>query len=216
MTSSASSDRERGLFVSVDGPSGAGKTTIVRHLAQMLLAEGDQVHLTAEPSGGPIGKLAVELTETVAGHALACLYTADRYHHIEHEIKPLLKTGHTVISDRYVASGLVVQRFDGVDPVFLWNLNEDVEIPDLAVILEADPEIIATRLAGRGPHNRFQHTPGSSHTEVQFYREAAETLRAAGFEVLQVDCSSRPAEQSAAVIRRELLSLIARNEVLSS
>jgi dTMP kinase len=84
------------------------------------------------------------------------LYAADRYHHVVHEIKPLLKTGHKVISDRYIASGLVIQRFDGVDPVFLWQLNEDVEIPDLAVILEANPEVIADRLAERGPHNRFQ------------------------------------------------------------
>ena len=65
MKSQLSSDRGRGLFVSVDGPSGAGKTTIVRHLAQMLLAEGEHVHVTAEPSSGPIGKLASELTERV-------------------------------------------------------------------------------------------------------------------------------------------------------
>ncbi|MGH3620661.1 MAG: dTMP kinase [Sciscionella sp.] len=115
------------MFVSVDGPSGAGKTTIVRHLAQMLLAEGQQVHVTAEPSSDRIGKLASELTETVSGHSLACLYAADHYHHVETEIKPLLKSGHIVISDRYVASGLVIQRFDDVDPVFLWQLNEEVE-----------------------------------------------------------------------------------------
>src|SRR5689334_22750833 len=157
MKSQLSSDRGRGLFVSVDGPSGAGKTTIVRHLAQMLLAEGEHVHLTAEPSGGPIGKLASELTDTVTGPALACLYAADRYHHIEHEILPLLQNGHTVISDRYIASGLVIQRFDGVPTEFLWHLNAEAKRPDLAVILEADPAVIAGRLAERGPHNRFQH-----------------------------------------------------------
>lgn len=215
MKSPLSSDRGRGLFVSVDGPSGAGKTTIVRHLAQMLLAEGEHVHVTAEPSNGPIGKLASELTETVTGHALACLYAADRYHHVEHEIKPLLKTGHSVISDRYIASGLVVQRLDDVDPVFLWQLNEEAEQPDLAIILEADPEVIAGRLAERGPHNRFQDTAGISHTEVEFYREAAEILRGAGFDVFKVDCSSRPPEQSAAIIRSQLRDLLARNEVLS-
>jgi energy-coupling factor transporter ATP-binding protein EcfA2 len=70
------SDPERGLFISVDGPSGAGKSTIVRHLAQMLVAAGEDVHVTAEPSNGPIGKLCRELTETVTGYALACLYAA--------------------------------------------------------------------------------------------------------------------------------------------
>ncbi|MCE7009551.1 dTMP kinase [Kibdelosporangium philippinense] len=209
------SDHQRGLFVSVDGPGGAGKTTIVHHLAQMLVAEGAHVHVTAEPSSGPIGKLACDLTETVTGHALACLYAADRYHHVETEIKPHLKSGHTVISDRYIASGLVIQRFDGVDPAFLWQLNEEAEQPDLTVILEADPKVIAERLSERGPHNRFQYTPGSSQTEVEFYRQATETLNRAGFEVLQVDCSSRPPEQSAAIIRNQLVVLLARNEVSS-
>jgi dTMP kinase len=203
------------LFVSVDGPSGAGKTTIVRHLAQMLVAEGAHVHVTAEPSSGPIGKLAGELTETVTGHSLACLYAADRYHHVNTEITPLLKTGHIVISDRYIASGLVIQRFDGVDPVFLWQLNEEAERPDLAVILEADPDVIAERLSERGPHNRFQHTPGSSHAEVDYYRQATETLEDAGFVVLKVDCNNRPPEQSAAIIRTQLKTLLASPEAVT-
>ncbi|MEV6241054.1 dTMP kinase [Lentzea sp. NPDC051838] len=214
MKSQLSSDCGRGLFVTVDGPSGAGKTTIVRHLAQMLLAEGEHVHLTAEPSGGPIGKLASELTETVTGHALACLYAADRYHHVEHEVLPLLQDGHTVISDRYIASGLVIQRFDGVALEFLWHLNAEAKRPDLAVILEANPEVIASRLSERDPHNRFQHTAGSSYTEVEFYRHATDSLHGAGFEVFKVDCTSRPPEQSAAIIRNRLVDLFARSEVL--
>lgn len=62
------------MFVSVDGPSGAGKSTIVHHVAQLLVAAGEDVHVTAEPSSGPIGTLCRELTETTTGHALACLY----------------------------------------------------------------------------------------------------------------------------------------------
>ncbi|MDQ3601711.1 MAG: dTMP kinase, partial [Actinomycetota bacterium] len=38
-----------------------------------------------------------------------------------------------------------MQRFDGIDPVFLWRLNAEVDRPDLAVILEADPEVISER-----------------------------------------------------------------------
>ncbi|HEX5405746.1 MAG TPA: dTMP kinase, partial [Pseudonocardiaceae bacterium] len=88
----------------MDGPSGAGKSTIVRHLAQLLVADGDDVHVTAEPSQGPIGVLASDLTETLTGHALACLYAADRYHHLETEVRPHLAAGQTVISDRYLPS----------------------------------------------------------------------------------------------------------------
>jgi len=197
------------MFISIDGPSGAGKSTIVRHLAQLLVAAGENVHITAEPSHGPVGALCRELTETVTGHALACLYAADRYHHVHAEIRPHMERGETVITDRYIPSGLVMQRFDGIDPAFLWLLNSEADRPDLTVILEADPDVIAERLAARGPHNRFQLTPGSSHAEAHFYRQATESLIQAGFDVLRVDCSKRPAEQSAAFIRAKLVSFFA-------
>jgi dTMP kinase len=198
------SDHRRGLFISVDGPSGAGKSTIVAHLEQLLVADGEHVHTTAEPSTGVIGKLARDLTETIAGPALACLYTADRYHHLETEIHPRLEAGEVVLCDRYVPSGLVMQRFDGVDPAFLWGVNSAADRPDLAVVLEADPAVIAARLADRGPHNRFQTTPGSSHAEAHFYRQACERLVQAGYDVLRIDVGDRTPDQIARQIRDQL------------
>lgn len=206
------SKRNRGLFVSIDGPSGAGKSTIVQHLAQLLVAEGHDVLVTAEPSDGPIGVLARELTETVHGHALACLYAADRYHHIRAEIEPGLRSGQTVISDRYVPSGLVMQRFDGVSPGFLWLLNAEALRPDLMVILEADADVIAGRLRDRGPHNRFQESTDSSRAEIEFYRQATAELIGAGFPVLRVSCNDRAPEQSAAAIRGHLPTALAAAE----
>jgi dTMP kinase len=203
------SDHPRGLFVSIDGPSGAGKSTIVHHLAQLLVSDGEDVHVTAEPSVGPIGALCRELTETTTGHALACLYAADRYHHLEAEVRPNTEAGRVVISDRYIPSGLVMQRFDGIDPAFLWHLNAEADRPDLAVILEADPEVISQRLHERGPHNRFQLSPGSSHAEVHFYRQATDRLIQAGFDVLRVDCNRQPPEQSAVLIRDRLMTFFA-------
>lgn len=134
---------------------------------------------------------------------------ADRYHHLEAEVRPNTEAGRTVISDRYIPSGLVMQRFDGIDPVFLWQLNAEADRPDLAVILEADPEVISERLRERGPHNRFQLSPGSSHAEVHFYRQATERLIQAGFDVLRVDCNQKPPEQSAALIRDQLMTFFA-------
>jgi dTMP kinase len=121
MTLRPFSDHERGLFISVDWPSGAGKSTVVHHLARMLVEAGETVHVTAEPSDSPIGRLCQQLTETVTGHALACLYAADRYHHPETEIRSHVENATTVISDRYIPSALVMQRFDGVDPAFCGN-----------------------------------------------------------------------------------------------
>ena len=204
-----SSNRHRGLFVSVDGPSAAGKSTIVEHLAQLLVASGEEVHVTQEPSCGPIGNRGRELTETTTGYALAALYAADRYHHLTAVMRPQTDAGRTVISDRYVPSGLVMQRFDGLDLPFLVGLNERADKPDLAVILDADPKVISQRLDERGPHNRFQLTPDSSQTEVALYREATDHLIRAGFPVLVVDVNSRPPEQSAALICERLTNLLA-------
>lgn len=203
-----SSDARRGLFVSIDGPSGAGKSTITHHLAQLLVAEGQDVYVTAEPSTGPIGVLARELTESVTGYPLACLYAADRYYHAVAEIEPNLCAGRTVISDRYIPSGLVMQRFDGIDLGFLWQLNAAVARPDLAVIVTADADVIAERLHDRGPHNRFQVTPGSSHSELFFYEQASDHLVAVGFDVLRVDCNHRTPEQAAAFIRDRLRTCV--------
>jgi dTMP kinase len=208
-----SSNRHRGLFVSVDGPSAAGKSTIVEHLAQLLVASGEEVHVTCEPSGGPIGTLCRELTETVTGHALAALYAADRYHHLATEIRPHTDSGRMVICDRYVPSGLVMQRFDGLDLPFLWQLNERADKPDLAVILSADPEVIAERLQARGPHNRFQSSPDSSKAEAGFYREATDHLIRAGYPVLLLDVNCRPPEQSAAVVAERLTTLLAMRQM---
>jgi dTMP kinase len=208
MTRRLSSDPARGLFVSVDGPSGAGKSTIIRHLAQMLVATGKDVHVTAEPSNGPIGALCRELTDTVTGYALACLYAADRYHHVETEIRPRCDAGTIVISDRYLASGLVMQRFDDIDLSFLWQVNARVDQPDLTVILEADPDVIAERLNERGAHNRFQGEAGSSQAEVGFYRQATERLVRAGFDVFTADCNQRQPEQVAACIRDRLTAFL--------
>lgn len=188
------SDHQRGLFISIDGPSGAGKSTIVHHLAQMLVARGENVHITAEPSTGPIGALARELTETVTGHALACLYAADRY----------------------LPSGLVIQRFDGIDPTFLWQLNAEADRPDLAVILEADPDVIAQRLRERGPHNRFQLSAGRSHAEIYFYQQATERLIHAGFDVLRLNCNQLPAQHAAAGILDRLITFFAASDTETS
>lgn len=77
------------------------------------------------------------------------------------------------------------------------------------MILEAVPEVIAVQLSERGAHNRFQLSPGNSHAEVHFYRQATDCLIQAGFEVLCVNCDQRPPEHSAGLIRDRLLTFFA-------
>jgi len=196
-----------GLFVSIDGPSGVGKSSTARALAQRLRARGRLVHLTSEPSGGPIGDLACELTETVHGIALACLYAADRYHHLATEVLPHLDAGQIVITDRYTPSALVMQQLDGVDPDYLWRINAKASRPHLAVILDADPAIVAERLRDRGPHNRLQKLPSSAHIEWHHYRQVTQRLTDAGWTIQRIDCSATTVDEVAHMVHARLTEL---------
>ena len=109
-----------------------------------------------------------------------------------------------------------MQRFDGLDPAFLWQLNAKADRPDLAVILTADPEVIAQRLRERGAHNRFQLSPDSSQAEVGFYREATDQLDEIRVRRAGPGRQPQPARQSAALIAERLLTLLAMRRMCAS
>ncbi len=199
--------RADGLLISVDGPGGVGKTTTIGHLTAILTDAGLLVHRTAQPSTGPIGALARDLVPTACGATLACLFAADRYHHLDTEIRPRRDSGHIVLCDRYLASGLVVQRADGLDLAFLAGLNAHADPPDLAVILTADPEVIARRVAGRGAHNRYQGGPAPAAAEIAYYREAAAHLEHVGSTVLQIDTTHTAPDRVVARIAATLATI---------
>ncbi|MEV8333885.1 dTMP kinase [Streptomyces niveus] len=202
----------RGQFITLDGPSGAGKTTTVQALAAELARRGLAVHQTAEPTTGDIGVFVREHFSHIHGHALACLVAADRYEHIEHEIEPRLSAGDTVVCDRYLASTLVMQQLDGVPVKLLLDLNAHVLKPDLAVILTASPGLITERIAVRGPRNRFHLDPTAPGREVDLYDETAKILTMANVKVLIVNTGSiTPAE-----VATRIADAIPRSSVVSA
>lgn len=196
------------LFVTVDGPNGVGKSTVIQGLGRRLTDAGLPVHLTTEPSLTPLGDFVRSAQEFCDGLSLACLVAADRYYHLETDISPHLARGELVICDRYVESSLVLQRIDGVDRDFIWLLNQKVLRPDLSVVLLAEPEVIEARLTGRGRTSRFERPRGSSAAECQFYREAGEFLSArAGFNVFSVDCTAAEPDAIIEVLTSKIIDL---------
>ncbi|MGW5692599.1 dTMP kinase [Streptomyces asiaticus] len=179
-----------GLIITLDGPGAVGKSTVTAAVAEQLRAAGHAVHATREPSNTTLGDLARYGTDEYRGKTLACLVAADRYQHLEDEIRPAVARGDIVVCDRYIASSLVLQVMDGVARDFVWEINRHADIPDLAVILNARADVIGKRLTDRGAHSRYEREPGNTERECAYFREAARFLKAAGVRVLELDASS--------------------------
>lgn len=73
------------LFVTIEGPNGVGKTTIVSNVAQKLCVLGYNILLTKEPAGSSLGDFLKSAEEFYGREVLACIAAADRYFHLEKE-----------------------------------------------------------------------------------------------------------------------------------
>lgn len=179
-----------GWFVSIDGPSGVGKSTTVQALHDLLTGRGRPARRTVEPTTTDLGQFTRSHANQIHGLALACLVAATRYEHVEQVIQPALQAGELVISDRYLPSNLVLQQLDGVPFEFLVDVNRHVPMPDQAVILTADPELIAGRIHRRGITHRWHLDPAGPNRELDLYAETAPYLTSRGVEVLLIDAST--------------------------
>lgn len=154
-----------GLFVSLEGIDGSGKSTQARRLAERLRAIGRDPVLTREPGGAPgaedIRRLLVEGDpDRWSPETEILLFTAARRDHLERTIRPALAVGRDVITDRFADSTRVYQ---GATRGELRGLVDDIHArvigiePDLTLILDMDPEVALTRGLARGSgEDRFE------------------------------------------------------------
>lgn len=198
---------EKGVFVSLDGPDGVGKSTAIGELVGRLRSAGMSVHATCEPTRTPLGRLIREGVANYQGMALGCLVAGDRYSHIKDEILPHLAAGDVVVTDRYVGSSLVLQRLDGLTVETIAQLNGAVCRPDVAIVLVGAAEVVAERLAGRGGFTRFDAMPQSHARQVSMYREAASLLRDDGWHTRLIDTTSLAPRDVADIIVAEVVAV---------
>lgn len=200
-----------GFFLVIEGPSGVGKSTVTELVRAELTSLGHSVVATTEPSDAALGKLARQGTDEYRGLVLACLVAADRYYHLDHDIRPALRAGYVVVCDRYVPTSLVLQRIDGVEPSFLHQLNQYAEAPDLTVVLTGHPQQAAHRAAARGLNSRF-HRGGTAARVIEdrLYRDVVHRLREAGNDVLHHEVKDEPAETVASTVLNAVLDRLDR------
>lgn len=102
-----------GIFISVEGIDGVGKSTQMGLLEQFLTEAGREVVRTFEPGGTELGQeirhLLLHRKGHVAPRAEALLYAADRAHHVATKVRPALEQGQVVLTDRYLDSSVAYQ-----------------------------------------------------------------------------------------------------------
>ncbi|MFT3851628.1 MAG: dTMP kinase [Ilumatobacteraceae bacterium] len=159
----------RGWYIALEGPEGCGKSTQAAALASAL----DAV-LTRETGGTEIGLRIREIlhdvdTTGLAPEAEALLTAADRAQHLAEVVEPALAAGRHVVSDRSVYSALAYQGYgreldvDEVRRINDWAVGG--RWPDLVVLLDADPDVLAARIAGR-ELDRFEREGEAFHARV--------------------------------------------------
>ncbi len=177
------SQNRRGLFISVEGPNAVGKGTYITALCNKLTNTGYSTHITKEPTATPLGMFCKTNEAKLSGLPYAILIAADRCLHIETEILPHINKGEIVLTDRYIESSFVFQKYEGVSYEKIWELNSDFPIPDLSILLLADHETIAQRLVERTKFSVFEMRM-SRQEELEYYSQAKEFLSAKGFNYL--------------------------------
>lgn len=154
----------RSSFITLEGIDGAGKSTHLEWLAQVL-SEGDRsVRVTREPGGTPLGERLRELLlqpgERLDGLTEALLMFSARQEHLARVIRPALAAGQCVLCDRFTDATIAYQGWGrGVDLAKLEALEQlihgDLQ-PDLTLLFDAPLEVASARLArGRAP-DRFE------------------------------------------------------------
>ena len=141
-----------GLFITLEGGEGAGKTTIANAVIDKLSTLGIETLYTREPGGIKIAEIILDRDHTEMDcRTEALLYAAARRQHLVEKVKPAMDEGRIVLCDRFVDSSIVYQGYArgiGMDEVR--EINQfaiEGFMPDLTIFFDIKPEIGLARIA---------------------------------------------------------------------
>ncbi|MFE1815094.1 dTMP kinase [Metapseudomonas otitidis] len=172
-----------GLFITLEGPEGAGKSTNRDFIASRLRERGVEVLLTREPGGTPLAERIRELLlapgdESMAVDTELLLMFAARAQHLDRVIRPALEAGQVVLCDRFTDATYAYQGGGrGVSMARIAELERFVQgslRPDLTLVFDLPVEVGLQRAAARGRLDRFEQENRSFFDAVrQTYLERA-------------------------------------------
>lgn len=165
----------KGLFITIEGLDGAGKTTQIGFVKEFMVNQGYEVIITREPGGTSIGekirKIVLDRDNgEMSSKTEALLYAASRSQHVSEVIEPALRKGIVVICDRFVDSSLVYQgagRALGYESIRIINefATNHLE-PDLTILFDIPPEVTIERLKTSRQSDRLEQEEIHFHYKV--------------------------------------------------
>jgi dTMP kinase len=175
------STTRRGLFITLEGPDGSGKSTQAHLLAERLRREGHQVLETVEPGGTPIGQqirgiLLNPANQDLVPTAELLLMFAARAQNVEQWILPALEQGRIVVCDRFTDSSLAYQGAArglgagtvlAVDRIACHGL-----VPDLTLCIDIDTETGLARAHSRNRVDTGKKESRLDEQSIEFHRKA--------------------------------------------
>jgi dTMP kinase len=164
------------MFITLEGPEGSGKTSHIPPLVEYLRALGYRVFPTREPGGTSIGEQIREVIHDLKNaemhpRAETLLYQAARAQIVEEVIRPRLKSGEIVLSDRYADSTIAYQGYghkQDIDQVrVLIHYATGDLTPDLTILLDLDVEVGLRRKQNADEWNRLDAYTVEFHKRVR-------------------------------------------------
>ncbi len=174
----------KGLFITIEGGDGSGKSTQIKLLKEFLENRGHGIVLTREPGGTLISEeirkiiLSRDFME-MSDMTEALLYAASRAQHVHQFIRPQVAQGKIVICDRYVDSSIVYQGFArgmGIEAIETINHYATGGLkPDLTILLQVSAEVGIKRKSDQQELDRLELQKLEFHQKVsEGYRLLAE------------------------------------------
>ncbi|MCT4778291.1 MULTISPECIES: dTMP kinase [Exiguobacterium] len=165
----------KGMFITVEGPDGSGKTTQLQLLVRSLTEKGYEVVVTREPGGTKVGNSIREVLlspehDEMTPRVEMMLYAASRAQNIDQVIRPALKRGAIVVCDRFVDASIAYQGYGlQYDLDQILSLNEWATVgikPDLTFLFDLTPDQASRRMKDRGQLDRIESRDESFHQRV--------------------------------------------------
>lgn len=203
-----------GLYITIEGLDGSGKTTQLERLAAWLTDAGHTVVATREPGGTEVGQLVRDIVlhhrGDIAPRAEALLFAADRAHHIATKVRPALERGEIVLQDRYIDSSVAFQGGGRVlDPAEVRRVSEwatEGLYPALTVLLDLDPTVARRRIDAA--QKAFDRIEAEAAVFNQRIRAAYLGMAEAEPDRWLVLDATLPADALEAAIRERVLGLL--------